>query len=37
MINYKEQAVLKSIKDVSEGEETRNRVLGYKIDLCFHE
>ena len=37
MINCKEQTVLKSIKDVFEGEETRNSVLGEKIDLCFHE
>ena len=39
VINTKEQAVLKSIKDVFEGEDmqTQYSVLGYRIDLYFHK
>ena len=39
MINCKEQTVLESIKDAFEGEnmKTQYSVLGYKIDLYFHE
>ena len=39
MINCKEQTVLESIKDAFEGEnmQTQYNVLGYKIDLYFHE
>ena len=35
----KEQSVLKSIMNVSEGEHMRTqcRILGYRIDLYFHE
>ena len=38
-INTKEQAVLKSIKDVFEGEDmqTQYSVLGYRVDLYFHK
>ena len=39
VINTKEQAVLKSIKDVFEGEDmqTQYSVLAYIIDLYFHK
>ena len=39
VINCKEQTVLESIKDSFKGEnmQTRYSVLGYKIDLYFHE
>ena len=38
MINTKEQTVINSIKDAFEGEdiETQYSVLGYRIDLYFH-
>ena len=39
VINCKEQTVLESIKDAFEGEDmqTQYTVIGYKIDLYFHE
>ena len=39
MINTKEQAIINSIKDTFEGEniQTQYSVLGYRIDLYFHE
>ena len=39
MIDFKEQTVLESIKDAFEGEnmQTQYSVLGYKIDIYFHE
>ena len=39
VINTKEQTVINSIKDAFEGEDmqTQYTVIGYKIDLCFHE
>ena len=39
MINTKEQTVINAIKDAFEGEnmETQYSVLGYRIDLFFHE
>ena len=39
MINTKEQAIINSIKITFEGKniQTQYSVLGYKIDLCFHE
>ena len=39
VINCKEQTVFESIKDAFEGEnmQTQYSVLGYKIDLYFHE
>ena len=39
MINCKEQTVLESIKDTFEEEnmQTQHSILGYKIDLYFHE
>ena len=39
VIDTKEQAVLKSIKDAFEGEDmqTQYSVLGYRIDLYFHK
>ena len=39
MINTKEQAVLRSIKDAFEGEDmqTQYAVIGYIIDLYFHK
>ena len=39
VINFKEQTVLESIKYAFEGEnmQTQYSVLGYKIDLYFHE
>ena len=39
MINTKEQTIINSIKDTSEGEniQTQYSVLGYRIDLYFHE
>ena len=39
VINTKEQTVLRSIKDVFEGEDmqTQYSVLGYRIDLYFHK
>ena len=39
VINTKEQTIINSIKDTFEGEniQTKNRVLGYRIDLYFHE
>ena len=39
MINTKEQTIINSIKDTSEEEniQTQYRVLGYRIDLYFHE
>ena len=39
MVNTKEQAILKSIKDAFEGEDTQAQysVLGYRIDLYFHK
>ena len=39
VINTKEQAIINSIKDMFEGEniQTQYSVLGYRIDLYFHE
>ena len=39
MINTKEQTIINSIKDMFQGEniETQYSVLGYRIDLYFHE
>ena len=39
LILKKEQTVLRSIKDAFEGEDmqTQYTVIGYRIDLCFHE
>ena len=39
LINCKEQTVLESIKDAFEGEDmqTQYTVIGYRIDLYFHE
>ena len=39
VINTKEQSVLNSIKDAFEGEDmqTQYSILGYRIDLYFHE
>ena len=39
MINTKEQTVINSIKDAFEGEDmqTQYTVIGYRIDLYFHE
>ena len=39
VINTKEQTVINSIKDAFEGEDmqTQYTVIGYKIDLYFHE
>ena len=39
MINTKEQAVLKSIKDAFEGEDmqTQYSVSGCRVDLYFHK
>ena len=39
MINTKEQSVIKSIKDVFEGEnmQIQYSVLSYRIDLYFHK
>ena len=39
MINIKEQTIINSIKDTFEGEnmQTQYNVLGYNIDLYFHE
>ena len=39
MINAKEQTVISAIKDAFEGEnmQTQYSVLGYTIDLYFHE
>ena len=39
MINCKEQAVLESIKDSFKGEDTQTQytVIGYRIDIYFHE
>ena len=39
MINTKEQTIINSIKDTFEGEniQTQYSVLGYRIDLYFHE
>ena len=39
MINTKEQTIINSIKDTSEGEniQTQYSVLGCRIDLYFHE
>ena len=39
VVNTKEQTVLKSIKDVFEGEDiqTQYSVLGYRINLYFHK
>ena len=39
MINTKEQTVISAIKDALEGEsmQTQYSVLGYRIDLYFHE
>ena len=39
VINTKEQTVLRSIKDAFEGEDmqTQYTVIGYRIDLYFHE
>ena len=39
VINCKEQTVLESIKDTFEGENTQTQyiVIGYRIDLYFHE
>ena len=39
VLNTKEQTVLKSIKDVFEGQDTQTQyiVLGYRIDLYFHK
>ena len=38
VINIKEQALINSIKPTFEREymKTQYRVLGYRIDLCFH-
>ena len=39
MINTKEQTIINSIKDTFEGEniQTQYSVLGYRINLYFHE
>ena len=39
VINTKEQTIINSIKDTFEGEniQTQYNVLGYRIDLYFHE
>ena len=39
VINNKEQTIINSIKDMFEGEniQTQYGVLGYRIDLYFHE
>ena len=39
MINCKEQAVLESLKDAFKGEDmqTQYTVIGYRIDIYFHE
>ena len=39
VINTKEQTILNSIKDTFEGEniQTQYSVLGYRIDLYFHD
>ena len=39
VINTKEQTIINSIKDTFEGENIQNQysVLGYRIDLYFHE
>ena len=39
VINCKEETVLESITDAFKGEniQTQYTVIGYKIDLCFHE
>ena len=39
VINTKEQTIINSIKAAFEGEniKTQYSVLGYRIDLCFHE
>ena len=39
VINTKEQTVISAIKDAFEGEnmQTQYSVLGYRIDLYFHE
>ena len=39
VINTKEQAIINSIKDVFEGQDmqTQYTVIGYRIDLYFHE
>ena len=39
MINTKEQTIINLIKDTFEGEniQTQYSVLGYRIDLYFHE
>ena len=39
MINTKEQTIINSIKDTFEGEniQTQYNVLGYRVNLCFHE
>ena len=39
MINYEEQTVLETRKDAFEGENTQTEysVLGYRIDLYFHD
>ena len=39
LINTKEQAIINSIKDTFEGENIQNQysVLGYRLDLYFHE
>ena len=39
MINTKEKTIINSIKDTFEGEnmQTQYIVLGYRIDLYFHE
>ena len=39
VINFKEKTVLESIKDAFEGEDmqTQYTVIGYRIDLYFHE
>ena len=39
VINAKEQTIINSIKDTFEGENMQSRysVLGYRIDLHFHE
>ena len=39
VINTKEKTIINSIKDTFEGEniETQYSVLGYRIDLYFHE
>ena len=38
MINTKEQTIISSIKDTFEGEniETQHSLIGYRIDLYFH-